>query len=121
MSGNPLDCVLPMNDRDVAVNDGVRIAVDRKLVVEFDAFLLRRHVLFAKKTWTALDGHTIHCRSRADNAMRNVPNVNFEPVDGNRPSLCARETFRAGGKQCPDFQLLLEKRFNLRDQGLFHS
>ena len=112
MSGNLLRRVLPVNDCDVAINDGVGIAVNREIRVEFDAFLFGWHVPPAKKTRTPLYGSAIHRCGCANDTMRNVTNVDIEPVDSNRSSLGAGETFRSGSKQWPDFELFLKEGFN---------
>ena len=112
MSGNLLRRVLPVNDCDVAINDGVGIAVNREIRVEFDAFLFGWHVSSAKKTRPPLNRSAIHGCGCANDTMRNVTNVDIEPVDSNRSSLSASETFRSGSKQRPDFELLLKECFN---------
>jgi len=111
LSGNALRPVLPVNNRDVAINDRIWIAIDGEILVELDTFLLRRHVLSAKKTWTALNRSPIHGSCCADDTMWNVTNVNFEPVYSNLSSLGAGEALRSRCQQWPDFQLLFEKTF----------
>src|SRR5262245_40039502 len=99
LSSDLLGYVLPVNDRHVTVNNGVGIAVNREVLIEFDAFLFWRHVPLAKEAWTPLNRSPIHSRGGADDPMWDVTNVNIEPVDSNRSSLSAGEAFRSGSQQ----------------------
>ena len=105
-----------INDREVTIDDGKRIAVNREIRTEFDTFFFGIQVSAAQKTWALCNRFPVDSRSCASHTMWNMADEYVEPIDADRPCFGVRQTFNAFRQTRPCADLPLEELLNFLGQ-----
>src|SRR2546422_7833648 len=105
--------MLSINNREMAVHNREWIAVNRKVRIENDALFFGIQVFSAQEARTLSHRLAIHSRGCAPDAVWNVTDEHFEPVDLDRPGRRFRKALHALREQRPGFELPAEQIVNL--------
>ena len=80
-TGNVLEAMFPVNDREVMIDDGKRIEVDDVVLTEWDSLFFRIEIARAQKTGSPGNGFWIDGRRCASRTVGNVPDEDVKPID----------------------------------------